>query len=104
VEYYDDLFPTFNNLTQLVLISLDSWQSLVDILNHCPKLQNLELDQPNLTKNVNFFNEVVMYLTLTNTDYKQSRIVERLFLITTEKEVKVVDLYVSKEMVGWEKV
>ena len=80
------------------------WDIVVQLLHHCPKLQNLELDQPNLTKNVNFFNEVVMYLTLTNTDYKQSKIVERLFLITTEKEVKVVDLCVWKEMVGWEKV
>lgn len=40
---------------------------------------------------------------LTNMDYKQSRIVERLFLIT-QLEVKVVDLCVWKEMVGWKKV
>lgn len=53
VEYYDGLFPTFSNLTQLVLvlISLDSWQSLVDVLNHCPKLQKLELDQVNALEN-----------------------------------------------------
>lgn len=65
---------------------------------------HVSVSQPNLTKKNNFFNEIVLYLTLTNTDYKQSRIVERLFLITTEKEVIVMDLFVWKEMIGWEKV
>ncbi|WJX81666.1 [histone H3]-lysine(4) N-trimethyltransferase [Trifolium repens] len=48
VQYLDDLIP-FHNLTKLELISLDySWQFLIKILNHCPKLQELNIDQAHL--------------------------------------------------------
>ncbi|XP_058741512.1 F-box/FBD/LRR-repeat protein At5g22660-like [Vicia villosa] len=51
VHYQNDLIPTFHNLTQLELISLRySCQFLVEVLNHCPKLQKLDLRQANLDK------------------------------------------------------
>ncbi|RHN45198.1 putative FBD domain, leucine-rich repeat domain, L domain-containing protein [Medicago truncatula] len=44
--------PTFHNLTQLVLTSYFDWhyhdcgwQFLVELLNHCPKLQKFDVDQ-----------------------------------------------------------
>ncbi|WJX81391.1 hypothetical protein P8452_64278 [Trifolium repens] len=44
--YHDNLVPTFHNLTQLKLNCYDySWQFLLDVLNHCPKLQMLDLDE-----------------------------------------------------------
>jgi hypothetical protein len=46
VHYLNDLIPTFHNLTKLELISLDyGWQFLIKVLNHCPKLQELNIDQ-----------------------------------------------------------
>ncbi|WJX81384.1 hypothetical protein P8452_64272 [Trifolium repens] len=42
VLYYDDLIPTFHNLTQLELICHEySWKFLVRVLSQCPKLQKL---------------------------------------------------------------
>ncbi|CAJ2644206.1 unnamed protein product [Trifolium pratense] len=45
--FYNDLIPTFHNLTQLKLLCKDciTWQFLLEVLNHCPKLQKLDLDQ-----------------------------------------------------------
>ncbi|XP_058741516.1 probable FBD-associated F-box protein At1g32375 [Vicia villosa] len=43
---YHGLIPTFHNLTQLELIFIEySCQFLVEVLNHCPKLQKLDLCQ-----------------------------------------------------------
>ncbi|GAU13057.1 hypothetical protein TSUD_173570 [Trifolium subterraneum] len=44
-EYYrNDLIPTFHNLTQLELSCHDySKELLLDVLNHCPNLQRLDL-------------------------------------------------------------
>ncbi|KAK2414076.1 hypothetical protein QL285_036711 [Trifolium repens] len=44
VNCRNDFIPTFHNLTQLELDSLDyNWQFLLQVLNHCPKLQKLEI-------------------------------------------------------------
>ncbi|CAJ2669803.1 unnamed protein product [Trifolium pratense] len=46
VYYHDDMIPTFHNLTQLKLICYDySKDFLLDVLNHCPKLQSFDLDE-----------------------------------------------------------
>ncbi|WJX81672.1 hypothetical protein P8452_64522 [Trifolium repens] len=46
VHYKNNPIPTFHNLTELELSSLNySWQFLVEVLNHCPKLQKLGIDQ-----------------------------------------------------------
>ncbi|KAK2360213.1 hypothetical protein QL285_085503 [Trifolium repens] len=45
VKGCNDLLPTFNNLTQLGLALDYNWQFLVKVLNHCPKLQKLDLDK-----------------------------------------------------------
>jgi len=46
VHCRNDMITTFHNLTHLEIISLNySWKFLVQILNHCPKLQSLGLDQ-----------------------------------------------------------
>ncbi|XP_058765927.1 FBD-associated F-box protein At5g60610-like [Vicia villosa] len=46
-----DFIPTFHNLTQLKLISLDyTWSFLLQLLNHCPKLQRLDVDQADTDK------------------------------------------------------
>ncbi|GAU13060.1 hypothetical protein TSUD_173600 [Trifolium subterraneum] len=44
--YCDDLIPTFHNLTQLELTCCEySKELLLDVLNHCPKLQRLDLTE-----------------------------------------------------------
>ncbi|GAU13058.1 hypothetical protein TSUD_173580 [Trifolium subterraneum] len=44
--YHNDLIPTFYNLTQLELLCLDySKEFILDVLNHCPKLQKLDLTE-----------------------------------------------------------
>ncbi|WJX81385.1 hypothetical protein P8452_64273 [Trifolium repens] len=44
--YHNDLIPTFHNLTQLELYCSEySKELLLDALNHCPKLQRLDLDE-----------------------------------------------------------
>ncbi|MCI06443.1 F-box/RNI/FBD-like domain protein, partial [Trifolium medium] len=46
VNFRDDFIPTFHNLT---LLDLDyrnySWHFLLEVLKHCPKLQELKIDQ-----------------------------------------------------------
>ncbi|MCH84923.1 F-box/RNI/FBD-like domain protein, partial [Trifolium medium] len=44
--YHNDLIPTFYNLTQLELLCYDySKEFILDVLNHCPKLQRLDLTE-----------------------------------------------------------
>ncbi|GAU25865.1 hypothetical protein TSUD_164060 [Trifolium subterraneum] len=51
VHYNNNPIPTFHNLTKLELISLEySWQFLVKVLNHCPKLEELNIDQADVNK------------------------------------------------------
>ncbi|XP_045794313.1 F-box/FBD/LRR-repeat protein At4g00160-like [Trifolium pratense] len=51
VNYLNDFIPTFHNLTKLELNSLDyGWQFLIKVLNHSPKLQELNIDQAHLNK------------------------------------------------------
>ncbi|MCI02754.1 F-box/RNI/FBD-like domain protein, partial [Trifolium medium] len=46
VNCRNNFIPTFHNLTQLGLACLDyNWQFLLQVLNHCPKLQKLEIDE-----------------------------------------------------------
>ncbi|PNX65631.1 FBD-associated F-box protein, partial [Trifolium pratense] len=46
VNCRNDFIPTFHNLTQLGLASLDyNWQFLLQVLNHCPNLQKLDIDE-----------------------------------------------------------
>ncbi|MCI26486.1 F-box family protein, partial [Trifolium medium] len=41
--YHNDFIPTFYNLTQLELLCSDySKEFILDVLNHCPKLQRLD--------------------------------------------------------------
>ncbi|CAJ2652215.1 unnamed protein product [Trifolium pratense] len=50
VKGCNDLFPIFDNLTQLEL-SLDySWKFIVKVLNNCPNLQKLDLDKVSESK------------------------------------------------------
>ncbi|GAU25870.1 hypothetical protein TSUD_164110 [Trifolium subterraneum] len=51
VQYLNELIPTFHNLTKLELISLNyGWQFLIKVLNHSPKLQELNIDQAPLNE------------------------------------------------------
>ncbi|XP_058785890.1 FBD-associated F-box protein At3g52670-like [Vicia villosa] len=44
-----DEIPTFHNLTNLKLLSLNcNWPLLIQMLNHCPKLQKLDLSEANV--------------------------------------------------------
>ncbi|XP_058767616.1 FBD-associated F-box protein At5g56370-like [Vicia villosa] len=53
VHYRNDSIPTFHNLTQLKLVSLNyNWRFLVKLLNHCPKLQRLDIDQADVDKKI----------------------------------------------------
>jgi hypothetical protein len=43
---HNDMTPVFHNLTQLELILYDyGWEFLLEVLNHCPKLQRLDLKE-----------------------------------------------------------
>ncbi|XP_058759428.1 uncharacterized protein LOC131632715 [Vicia villosa] len=49
----NELIPTFHDLTQLELISFSySWQLLVELLNHFPKLQKLHIDQAEVDQEI----------------------------------------------------
>ncbi|GAU13053.1 hypothetical protein TSUD_173530 [Trifolium subterraneum] len=51
--HHNDLIPTFHNLTQLELDCYDySKELLLDVLNHCPKLQRLDLAEYLVDKKV----------------------------------------------------
>ncbi|WJX81667.1 hypothetical protein P8452_64517 [Trifolium repens] len=48
VNYRNDSIPTFHNLTQLEFSCSSlhyNWKFLVEVLNHCPKLQKLDLKE-----------------------------------------------------------
>ncbi|WJX76183.1 hypothetical protein P8452_59626 [Trifolium repens] len=53
VYYRNDSIPTFHNLTQLEFVCSSlhyNWKFLVEVLNHCPKLQKLDLNETYLGK------------------------------------------------------
>ncbi|WJX41760.1 hypothetical protein P8452_29071 [Trifolium repens] len=50
-----DEIPTFHNLTNLVLFSINyNWHLLVNVLKHCPYLQKVALSQGTILELANF--------------------------------------------------
>ncbi|MCH84842.1 F-box/RNI/FBD-like domain protein, partial [Trifolium medium] len=50
-SYNDFFIPTFHNLTQLELLSLNySWRFLRQVLNHCPMLQKLKINEADVAE------------------------------------------------------